>query len=220
MNLRTAQAIIDVAYGRSKRADPNAGDTTIEELLVKLDEIMGTYCQAGARINRDYFGKRIPVDFDMETKGWARPQEAETILRIEDASGTEIANVPYEDRDAEAGTAVYAYGRMYYQKDQTGPFGEIVFYAAVRPAFTASAESEIDELWPHGHETLLALELAMYIAAKDERASALALLAPQRDLQLLRFQHYLQHEDTTTRYRKGRAKKFSAGSIKPVMPSP
>ena len=220
MNLRTAQAIIDVAYGRSKRADPNAGDTTIEELLVKLDEIMGTYCQAGARINPDYFGKRIPVDFNEDTGGWARPREAEAILRIENTSGTEIANVPYEDRDAEAGTAVYAYGRTYHPKDQTGPSGQLVFYSAVRPAFTASAESEIDEIWPHGHETLLALELAMYIAAKDERADALALLAPQRDRQLLRFQNYMEHEDTTKRYRKSRAKKFSTGSLKPVMPSP
>ena len=217
MNLRTAQAIIDVAYGRSKRANPDA--ETPEELIVKLNEIMGTYFQEGTRLNPDYFGKRESVEFDDDLDGWARPTEAEAILRIEDTAGREVANVPFDDREAEEGPGVYRFGGIYYRKENDSglPSGNLVFFYSRRSARVTATEGEIDSLWPHGHEPLLALELAMYIAKKDNREGDMALLGSQRDRQAVRFGQFIQHEDTTVRRRKRKSKAFSSGPLKPVM---
>ena len=217
-NLRTAQAIIDIAYGRSKRADPDAEDTTPEELLAKLDEVIGTYFQEGTRINPDYFGKREEIEFDEALQGWPRPREAEAILRIENAAGLEVTNVPFDDRDAEPGPGVYGYGAVYYRKDDSvQPSGNLTFFYSRRPAPTGTVEAEIDALWPRGHETLLSLELAMYLAKKDTRKGDLELLGPQRDRQMLRFGRFIEHQDTTVRRRKAKSKVFSSGPLKPVM---
>ena len=219
MNRRTAQAIIDMAYARSKRADPNAEDTTLEELVVILDEIIGTYFQEGARINPDYMGKREVVEWDEAREGWVRPPGAEMILRIEDAAGKEVPTVTFDDKKAEASAGVYPYGGIYYRSlDDSGlPAGRLVFFCARTASPIEDGESEIDRLWPHGHEHLPALELAMYLAVKDGREDDLMLLAKSRNRQAIRFGKFLEHEDTTVRRRKRKSRVFATGSIKPVV---
>ena len=74
------------------------------------------------------------------------------------------------------------------------------------------------EQWPHGHEMLLALELAIYLAGKDGRTDDIAFLAPQRDRQKSRFVAFFEHEDAGVRSRGRLTRQFPVRDMKPAMP--
>ena len=216
MNLRTAEAIIAVAYGRSKRADPNRGDTTSEELIVKLNEVIGTYFQEAAKINKAFFGKRVTVPYDDELYGWARPDLRPRRSR---GSRTERARRSPTCRSttgrrkrarASTGTAASTTGRT----RRGSPAGDLTFFCSRRPVDVAVVEDEIDEAWPHGHEPLLALELAIYMAMKDNRDQDLPALETQRQRQAARFGMFIAHEDMSVRSRKAKTQVASPGGIR------
>lgn len=219
----TAQEIINIAYSRSKRAQPGV-DASDPELIVVLNEVISRYFTAGVEVNRDWFMTRAYVQWDEALQGWSRPAMAEMVYMIELADGTEVVRVPFDDRvkTEPMRPAVYRMRGTYHIARQSDPPYEgdrLTFYFGSRPQVVSVPEDEIDSRWPEGHETLLGLEIGIFLAEKDGRdgsgntANDLGSLSTQRAASAEKFMRFLAHEDVGVIYRKGGRRKHRSGMI-------
>ena len=212
--MRTVQQIIDAAYARSKDAQQGVDADQAGELLPLIEDRLGIFFQLGARVNPEFFATSKEVA--PTGSYWQRPSDAEMIYWVEDSSGEEVVRVPRDDQQAEpAALCLYRLGQRYYPVTQVArsPSGTLTFLYAKKPDSLTGLSSTIDPLWPAGHETLLVLEVAMYIALKDRRQEDAQFLQAQRDRQQERFIMHVQHEDIGVRYRTGRVRRFNVGSL-------
>jgi hypothetical protein len=210
--MSTPREIIDAAYGTSKLNQPGSSASETGELLPLLNRILRGLFAEGARVNRKIFATRATVAWT--TDSWPRPTGAEMILRIEAgagmasgagaiAAGTEIVEVPFDQRRAEPGKpAIYALGQKYYPaggpNDPTGA-GSLVFFYSSRPVALTSLTQTIDPLWPDQFDSLLILEMARYLAAKDggeKRAQETQVFISEYEREHARFVAWLEHEST------------------------
>jgi hypothetical protein len=218
--MRQCQEIIDSAYARQKQGAQGVDADEDNELRPQLEDIIGTLFGIGARVNPSWFSKLEIVPWDPELAGWIRPATAEMVHWVEDADGTPVVRVPRDEPDAEPGSpTVYRLGGVYFPTGSSlGPDvnAGLTFIFAKRPAAIPELSSDIDDLFPQGHESLPALELAIYIALKDGRQADVSALVAQRDARLLRFLQFLEHEDVGERSRSGSVMKFRQRTIVPV----
>lgn len=215
--MRQVQQIINNAYARQKRAQQGVDANANTELRPQLFDILGIYFGLGARVNPEFFAVQESVAWDAAIAGWRRPAAAELIYDIEDQENDEVVRVPRDDQGCEPSMkAVYRFGQAYYPVSgfsAPASSAPLIFRYSKKPDEPAELLSDIDSMWPAGHETLLALELAIYIAQKDRREEDVVYLAAQRDRQLMRLFAFLEHEDVGERRRKGRVRKFSRSSF-------
>lgn len=219
----TVREIIDAAYATSKKNQPGAIASETGELLALVNRSLRGFFAEGARHNRKIFGRRIVVDFDdgEERGGWPRPASAESVVRIEAGgdgdiptvgggkieTGTQIVEVPFDQRNAEPGKpCVYSYGQIYYSagkdNDPLPDSGtELVFFCSMRPTTLTALEGAggvLDPLWPEQFNQLLILDIARYLAVKDGgREDEVAAFAQEYEREHQRFIEFLQHESTT-----------------------
>jgi hypothetical protein len=79
----TVQNVLNGAYGRSKKNQPNQIASEGTELIEVVDRAMRGIYAFAARINPTYFGATsLAVAFG--TTGWARPDGAESVWAIKD----------------------------------------------------------------------------------------------------------------------------------------
>lgn len=215
----TPQTILDGAYAKSQKNKPGAIATESVELLqLVIRATRGLYAFA-ARINPTFFAESAVVAYS--APGWARPQNAEAVFRIENPTPAEVVVVPFDDRRAEAGMpAVYPFGQVYRPASAGAPdpqAGNLTFYYAKRPTDPATLAATLDALWTEQFNELLILEVAIYLAIKDGRADELGAYRSDRDRWAMLFGAFLEHETLNMRRRYGQIARFNTQSIVPLM---
>lgn len=212
----TPQDILTDAYAKSKKNQPGKIAAESTELLGVVNRVIRTMFQIGVRVNPYFFGDQKTVSFS--SPGWARPVEAEAVYRIED-SGAEVVVVPFDDRAAESGVpAVYRLGQVYRSAgnapDPTS--GDLEFFFSKRPTDAVSLETDIDTSFPEAYIELPILEVAAYLANKDQRQEELSYLVTERDRWLGLYLSFLEHETLNERRRYGHIRPFNTGSLIPI----
>ncbi len=221
----TPRDILVGAYAKSTKNRPGTIATEATELLQLVIRIVQGLYTVAARVDQTYFAAEVDKTF---SSGWPRPQEAESIFRMErtalttggTGSAADLVNiVPFDDRGAEKGLgAVYRMGQTYQTAgnapDPTG--GTLRFFYAKRPSDPANLDAALDALWTEQHNELLMLEVAMYLALKDERAAEVADLRPQRDGWARLFISHLEHSETNVRRRWGHVQRIETNTLVPL----
>lgn len=213
----TPQDILTDAYAKSKKNQPGKIATEATELLGVVNRVVRTFFQIGARVNPFYFGDQATVAFS--SPGWTRPSTAEAVFRIEDPQGDEVVVVPFDDREAEQGhPRVYRLGGVYRGAGGAGDpsSGNLTFFFSKRPTDAGSLASTIDASFPEAYVELANLEVAAYLANKDQRQEELAYLVGERDRWLALFLGFLEHETLNERRRFGTVQPFHTGSAIPI----
>lgn len=215
----TPRQILTAAYAHSTKNRPGVIAAESTELLqVVIRAMRGLYAFA-ARVNPTFFAKTSAVAF--AAPGWSRPEDAESVFRIEDPTGTEVVVVPYDDRGAEVGMpAVYSFGQVYRPASAAAPdpqAGNLTFYYAKRPQSPATLDTPLDASWAEQFNELLALEVAIYLSVKDGRQDELGSLRADRDRWIAQFVAFLEHETANERRRYGHIKRINVQTLVPML---
>lgn len=218
----TPRAILEAAHGRSMRNNPNSIATMNTELLRLVNRSLQGLYSFAARINPLFFAESYPVPY--VAPGWARPQTAESVFRLELLDGTEVDVLPLEDRNANAGLdrpSVYRIGQIYRPTGNSGdPANQTLqFYYSRQPIDAATLDTTLDSLWVERYNSLLIEEVAIYLALKDARSNRgeeIAQLKQERDRWALLFAAFMEHETINERRRFGAMRRFNVESAVPI----
>lgn len=213
----TALDILIGAYARSSKNTPGTIATEATELLTLVWRAMAGLYAFAARLNPTFFADATDVAFS--GTGWLRPAAAESVFRIEDASGHEIIVVPLDDRQADVGLpAVYRWGQVYRSAgNATDPTaGSLRFFYATRPAPLPTLTDPLDALWTESYNALLIDEVAIYLALKDGRLEELDALTGSRDRWAQLFAAFLEHETANERRRFGTVRRIATNTLVPI----
>lgn len=214
----TAQMILEAAYAKSLKNKPGAIASESSELLqLVIRSMRGLYAFA-ARINPLFFAETAAVAY--AAPGWARPQNAEAIFRLELPTAAEVVVVPFDDRKAEPGKpAVYSFAQIYRPASALAPDpqnGNLTFFYAKRPTDPANLDAVLDAMWTEQFNELLILEVAIYLAIKDGRGEEVGAYKADRDKWATLFAAFLEHETMNERRRFGQVARFNVKSMMPV----
>lgn len=227
---KTALQIMQSAYATSRHNDAGRVADESGELLTILNRLLRDYFAEGARVNRKWFGDIVEVALASGT--WARPTTAEMILRIEAgtgmqtagavaiAAGTEIAEVPFDQRHIEPGKpAVYSFGQKWRPRSTASPdpvAGSLSLFISKGPTVLTTTGSQLDALWPESQNGLLIFDLAYYLAVKDgERPAEAAAFKEEREKAHASYLNFLEHESTTEVRSYGHGNRFNSPTVKP-----
>jgi hypothetical protein len=200
----TAKQIIEAAYSRSTFNDPDKLATNAE-LIGVIDRRLKQLYSIAARANPTYFGKS--ADVVGVASAYARPTDAELVMRIEGSvgtvtDGTEVSIVPFEDRNAEMAPVVYLFGSNYISPGGSGnpaATDTLTFsYSKRHPNLDTTLASDhstntLDSSWPEQFNDLLVLHVAKYLAAKDNRTTEISVLAAEEAALMEVFLRHLGH---------------------------
>lgn len=223
----TPRDILNGAYGKSTKNKPGTIATEATELLQVVIRAMRGLYAAAARVNPYFFAESL--DVTLVSGAWPRPELAEAVARIErtgtttggtGAAGDRVVVVPFHDRKAEPGFgAVYTFGQRYFSagnvNDPTG--GDLKFFYAKRPTSPADLDTVLDALWREEFNELLMLEVAIYLAIKDERDGEVPGLTIDRNRWLSGFVAHLEHETLDVRHRFGHVHRINTATIMPLL---
>lgn len=224
----TPRQLFEAAIPRSKlnqTTDLASADTELLQYLVRA--MRGVYAFA-ARVNPYYFGAIKEQAY--EASGWPIPDDAELIHRIEGTgaanvpNGTEVWVVPFNDRRAmESQPAVFFYGRAFLPAgNPSDPLPDEVLrmYYARLPIVPQSVDDPIDPLWCEQYNELLVLEIAIYLAIKDNdsgrRTQELNDLRAERNEWARRFAAHLEHVAPAV-HRKGHVRRINVNTLLPLL---
>ena len=226
----TPRDILLAAYGKSTQNLPGDIATEAAELLQVVIRAMRGIYAAAARVNPYFFAEIRPdVAYDASRGGWPRPEAAESVFRIEGQgspggrvpAGTEVVVVPLEDRTAEVGLpAVYRLGQVYRPAGNPADPNEndaLTFMYAKRPDDPAGLDSPLDPLWTEQFNELLVLEVAIYLALKDERMEEVQALKQERAPWITSLVAFLQHETANERRRYGAVRYINTSHLYPLL---
>lgn len=212
----TPEAIFTAAFAKNRKNQPGILASPAE-LLSSFRRIYPVFWTIAARVNPAFFGASEAVA--LSSGAWSRPAEAESIFRIEDPEGTRVHVVPLDNRSADPFVpAVYEWGQAFRSagnpNDPTA--GELTFFFSKRPTLPDTATDELEELWPDSFNELLVLEMALVLAAKDERLTEVANLRADRDVWLRRFLAHLEHATLGVSRSTGSSQRFQGPSYIPI----
>jgi hypothetical protein len=220
----TPNEIFTAALAKNRKNQPGI-IATPAELFSQFRRYYPIFWTIAARVNPTFFGKIADVNFSPVLEGWPRPSDAESIYRIEE-DGEEITVVPFDERDADPfAAAVYEWGQVFYAAGNAlDPIGEsaesvetgLTFWYSKMAEVPATADTELEALWPDAYDELLVLEHAIILALKDERLEEVALLRPERDAWLRRFIAHLEHATVGVTRSTGTAQRFTGQSYVPL----
>lgn len=218
----TVQDILDGAYGASTQNQPSTIATEATELLAVVKrKIAGIYAFA-SRVNPIHFSDTL--DVVGVASQWERPEAANAIFRIENASDVEVVVVPFDDRlAAEPEIAVYEFAGLFTASPgQTSPPGAtdtLTFWYSKRPddPNPDNLTGVLDPDWDDAYSDLLVFELAIYLALKDGRAEELAALKAERNQWAQVFASYLQHSTANLQRRFGHRKHVDIETLLPML---
>lgn len=215
----TVLEILEAAYAKSKRTAP----TQIANQEIELRDTVGRALRglyaAAARINPIAFASTQNMQPVVDSEYWSWPEDVEAFIRLEHG-GNEVAVVPFDQQDIEPGMpAVYAMGpRFYPAGDDLDPGVDVITaWYSRRPAMPEGLSSTLPDDWREGFNELLALEVAIYLALKDERGAELGELKQQRDRWLALFVEHLQHAVPIERRAWGHTRTFAVNTLQPLL---
>jgi hypothetical protein len=230
----TVQNILTAAYALSTKNKPGTIATESTELLEVVKRALRGIYSAAARIDNTFFAGVGEVTANAESggpagEGWERPQEAESIFRIERTRGTtggvgdpndEVVLVPYDDRKAEEGMgAVYRIGQAFFPAgntpDPTG--GELRFFFSRRPDDPESLASTLDSQWTEQFNDILIFDVGAYLARKDGREPEAAALLGEMGKCAARFVAFLEHKESNERRRFAHVRRINTNTLVSVM---
>jgi hypothetical protein len=215
----TVRQILDAAYAKSAKSRPSVALTEATEgVLMVARAVRGLYAYA-ARVNPIFFAEF--ADVGISGGNWARPPAAESIFRLEQATGLfpEVVVVPFDDRKAEPSKpAVYELGQKFYSAgNPTDPVaGSLRFWYAKRPTDPTLLTDTIDVMWVESYNELVILEVAIYLAIKDGRAEDLGQFREQRNSWATLFSAFLEHSTANLRSRFGQVRRFTTQTMIPL----
>lgn len=220
--ITTVQDILNGAYGTSTKNQPSTIATEATELLAVVKrKLAGIYAFA-ARINPIHFSDSL--DVAGVGSQWERPEAANAIFRIEDASFAEVVVVPFDDRlAAEPQIALYEFGGLFTASPgQTNPPGAtdtLTFWFSKRPEDPNPDDltGVLDPDWDDAYSDLLIFELAIYLALKDGRSGELEMLKAERNQWAQVFASYLQHSTANLQRRFGHQKIVDVETLLPML---
>lgn len=217
MSINPEDILVD-AYAKSKKNQPGKIATESTELLGVVNRVIRTFFSIGVRVNPFFFGDTADVAFG--SPGWPRPTAAEAIYRIEFTSNNaEVVVVPFDDKLAEeALAAVYRMGQIFRGCGNTNdPTNEnLTFYYSKVADASSALDDPIDSMFPEAYKELADLEVALYLAVKDQREEEVTFLRGERDRWLLLFLAFLEHETLNERRRYGHINPFNVPSVVPI----
>lgn len=214
--MRKVQEVLTAAYAKSKKNQPGAIASEGTELLDLVNRAFRGLWAVTARVNPFFFASSDTVSHDSE--GWPRPTDAEAVWRIELDSDRVIV-VPLDDRAADPSRpAVYRWGQKYYGAgNPDDPTNEdLDFFFTTRPATLNALTQELDSSWVEAYDELLILEVAIYLAIKDDRNEEVASLRGDRDRWLMLFLNFVEHETLNEVRRFDRLRPFNSPSVVPI----
>jgi hypothetical protein len=228
----TPQSLINAAYAKSLKNKANTIASESGELLQLVIRTIRSLYAAGARINPYFFSESANVAFS--APGWARPEGAQLIYRIEAASsspptsitaGTEIAVVPFEAKATEPGKpALFRFGQIYRPVSASATVapispqnGTLTFYYSRRPTDPASLAATVDPLWIEDFNEIPILRIARYLALKDGRGDEVAGIDVELKEWAQQYVAFLEHETANEIRSYGHIGRFNAPSLVPVM---
>ena len=203
----TVQDILDGAYAKSTQNQPN----TIATGAVELEQVVTRYLRGlysfATRINPIHYSATAAVVGASSV--WARPENAESIFRIETAGGVEVVVVPYD-------------GNFIADPGQTGAPGAadtLTFWFSKRPIdpTPAGLTGVLDIDWDEAYNELLMLEVAIYLAQKDGRLEEVQSLKVDRNSWAGLFGAYLQHSTSNLRRRYGHRRIVNVETLLPML---
>lgn len=190
----TAQEILTAAYSHAKKVQPGVTLVDATEGPAVIDRALRGLVLFGCQVNAGYFGQSVDVAY--AAPGWKRPADALVVIHLSNAAGEDVLPVEYTERARFADVpAVWEWGQTF--RPTGGAAGPLVNEAltilyARSPAQVANLAAAIDSYFPDDFAELLALEVVIYAALKDERPDAyLGALKAERDRWALRFVAYL-----------------------------
>lgn len=194
----TAREVAQMAFAKSRKNVPGVTALDPEVLQVVIRAMRGLYTYAGS-LNPGVFAESADVAYDASAGvlGWPRPLTAESVFHLERVDdGSRVYVVPMEDRALAIGKgSVYEWGGVFRTAiagaEPTTARALRMFYAR-RPTVPADLDAVLDALWLEQFNELLALETAIYLSLKDERADVDTLVG-ERDKWLELFDAYLEH---------------------------
>lgn len=192
----TAQAIIVAALATSPKNRPEYLATNATELLDVLTRAQRGWYAVAALVNPQFYGDEVDVPY--VASGWARPEDAQSVFRIEDADGDEVFIVPFEDRGIQPyDPVVYPLGQVYRSRgnapDPADPDPLTMFYSRRPDAFAAVGDL-LDSQWAEAYNTGLIADIAMYLARKDGRTPDVESQRAIRDSVLAAYVAFLRTE--------------------------
>lgn len=195
----TPQEIILAAYGYSKHNTRGKIASEEGELLPLVNRRMAAYFAEAARENQAVFAIRHTKAYSGDVSGWPRPLELESVIGAEFDDGETITIVAWDQRHIEPSKpCIYALGQVYYpaggDNDPTSD-DDIVFVGPKVAAVVEALDDSLDALWPRQFSTLIALDVALYLARKDGRQNELDALKAERDDWHARWLLWLGHEN-------------------------
>lgn len=217
----TVQEILLAAYSKSAKNRPGhiASEST-ELLQVVVRALRGLFAD-GVKFNQKFYARRASVAYDGTAGGWPRPDAAEAIVRIELPNGKRVAEVPFDDREAEKGLpSVYGLGQVFYSAGNTNDpvSGNLVMFYSARPRdltdLEADPEGTLDPNWPEQFNELLILEVAIYLATKEgNREAEVQALQAEYQKWYTRYTEFLMHETTTLVRRYGHDNRINTQGV-------
>lgn len=209
--ITTVDDIILAAMGKSSK---NRADT----LANKANELLGVvyrslcfYFSHAVTVDPAFFGDQALVTAVAGV--WTMPDAVEALYRVEKADTTEVAVVPFDDKQAEPGQpAIYRLGRSF--KPAGNPLdpvgGDLLFYYAKRADRPVNTAALLDPLWVEAYNELPILDVAIYLAAKDGRNDDVVALGGERKEWLGLFESFVEHNVLNEVRRFGNARQFNS----------
>lgn len=168
----TAQALIEAAYSRSTAND--AGKLASDaELLGRLNRVFQGLYALAARQRPDEFLAALVLTIGGSPAFAILPSDQIEIRRIQNASGAKVHLIPTRevDRSWHIAPSVYRVGLALTSRGRVGdpiPGDVLTLWVLDAPATLVTLATLIDLRFPTRHHEILANDLALYLATKDE----------------------------------------------------
>lgn len=216
------QDVLDGAYATSTKNQPSTiADEAVELKKVVQRKLQGIYAFA-SRINPIHYSASL--DVTGVAGQWERPEAANAIFRIEDASFTEVVVVPFDDRlAAEPKISVYEFGGLFTadpaQSTPPGDTDDLTFWFSKRPDEPNPDDltGVLDPDWDDAYTDLLIFELAIYLSLKDGRVEEVIAFKEERNQWAQVYASFLQHSTANLQRRFGHKKVVDVETLLPML---
>jgi hypothetical protein len=190
----TVQILVEAAYSRSTANDPGKLATD-GELVALANRIYQVIFAASAVAAPERYLSRATISLTGNPASGALSADIIDVRRVQRADGTKINVIPVEEieRSWHLAPAMYRQAELLISRGKPGdPVGEpVTVFQLDAPASLTALTDVLDARFPVRHLELIIVEMATYLATKDEgrNASEFAALKTYRDQQYALFIH-------------------------------
>ncbi len=211
------QDIYNGALAKSSKNETR--NFSVAEIILRINNRLNGIYEVAARVNPLFFAEKAA---EAETSGvWSRPEEALSIVKIEDATPDPVIIVPHDDQLAEPSKlCVYEFGQEFFAiTNALGvPSGSLTFWYARRPTPVANlSPATLDAQWREDFNELLILEIAIELDLKDGRTAEAQEHKEDRNGWLVRFVSFLQHATSGEVRRFGHKRIININELTPLL---